>query len=125
MDLFVFDRAPEPLDEDVVAPRSLAVHADRDGVVEQHAGECGAGKLTALVGIENLRPAVFGEGLLDRLEAERDLHRDRRAPRRHPAAEPVDRGGKIDEAARHRDVGDVHRPRLVRRSTARPRGRYG
>ena len=33
IDLFVFDRAPEPLDEDVVAPRAPAVHADRDGVV--------------------------------------------------------------------------------------------
>jgi hypothetical protein len=27
IDLFVFDRAPEPLDKDVVAPRPLAVHA--------------------------------------------------------------------------------------------------
>src|ERR1700676_4831173 len=38
IDLFVFDRAPEPLDKHVVAPRPLAVHADRDGVVEQQAG---------------------------------------------------------------------------------------
>ena len=45
IDLFVFDRAPEALDEDVVAPRPLAVHADRDGVVEQQAGEVSAGEL--------------------------------------------------------------------------------
>src|SRR5215212_10578467 len=32
IDLFVFDRAPEPLDEHVVAPCPLAVHADRNGV---------------------------------------------------------------------------------------------
>src|ERR1700732_2161598 len=81
IDLLVFDRAPESLDEDVVAPCPLAVHADGDGVVEQQAGEGGTGELTALVGIENLRPAMPGEGLLDRLEAERDLHRDRDAPR--------------------------------------------
>ena len=43
IDLLVFDRAPEPLDEDVVPPSSLAVHADRDGIVEEHAGERGAG----------------------------------------------------------------------------------
>jgi len=30
IDLLVFDRFPEPLDEDVVAPGTLAVHADLD-----------------------------------------------------------------------------------------------
>ena len=37
--LLVFDAAPEPLDEHVVAPCALAVHADRDAVVGEHAGE--------------------------------------------------------------------------------------
>jgi hypothetical protein len=31
----------------------------------------------------------------------------------HAPAEPVDDGGQIDKAARHRDIGDVHRPDLV------------
>src|SRR5271166_5340681 len=53
IDLLVFDRAPDPLDEDVVAPSPFAVHADRDGIVGQQAGERGAGELAALVGIEN------------------------------------------------------------------------
>lgn len=30
VDLLVFHRPPEALDEDVVAPRALAVHADAD-----------------------------------------------------------------------------------------------
>ena len=47
IDLFVFDGAPQSLDEDDVAPRPLAVHADRDGVVEQQASEVGAGELAA------------------------------------------------------------------------------
>ena len=42
-----------------------------------------------------------------------DFHRDRHPPRQDPAAEPVDDGRQVDEAARHRDVGDVHRPHLV------------
>ena len=50
IDFFVFDRAPEPLDEDVVTPGRLAVHADRDGVVEKQTGERGAGELAALIG---------------------------------------------------------------------------
>src|ERR1700745_160919 len=87
IDLFVFDRAPEPLDKDVVTPRALAVHADRDGGVEPQASEVGAGELTALVGVENLGPSMPGERLLDRLEAELDFHRDRQAPRQDPAAE--------------------------------------
>src|SRR5271168_3834509 len=60
IDLLVFDRSPEPLDEDVVAPGALAVHADPDAVVGQKAGEGCAGKLAALVGVENLRLAVPG-----------------------------------------------------------------
>ena len=114
VDLLVFDRAPEPLDEDVVAPRSLAVHADGDGLRQQQAGELGAGELAALVRVEDLRPAVLGECVGDRLEAELHLHRDREPPGQNPAAEPVDHGGEIDEAARHGDVGDVHRPHPVR-----------
>src|SRR3954454_19195927 len=54
VDLFVFDRTPNPLDEDVVAPGAFAVPADRNGVVPQQTGERDAGELATLVGIENL-----------------------------------------------------------------------
>jgi hypothetical protein len=40
--LLVFDAAPQPLDEDVVSPRTFAVNADRDAVLDQPAGERGA-----------------------------------------------------------------------------------
>ena len=46
--LLVFDAAPQPLDEDVVPPGALAVHADGDLVFGQHAGECRASELAAL-----------------------------------------------------------------------------
>src|ERR1019366_7524193 len=39
IDLLVFHAAPQPFDEHIVAPRSLAVHADGDGVRRQHADE--------------------------------------------------------------------------------------
>src|ERR1700681_1919362 len=52
IDLFVLDRSPDALDEDVVAPRTLAIHADGDGVCDQNAGEVGAGELTTLIGVE-------------------------------------------------------------------------
>ena len=75
--LFVFHRAPEPLDKHVVAPGRLAIHADRDLVPQQQPGEVAAGKLAALIGVEYLRLAMPGERLLNRLDAEFHLQRDR------------------------------------------------
>ena len=66
--LLVFDAAPQAFDEDVVPPGALAVHADRDAVLDQHAGECGAGELRALVRIEDLRLAVTSKSILERLK---------------------------------------------------------
>src|ERR1019366_4918968 len=58
IDLLVFDRAPKPLDKHIVAPGAAAIHANGDRILQQKPGESGAGELTALVGVENLRPAV-------------------------------------------------------------------
>ena len=59
IDLLVLDRSPDPLDEDVVAPGALAVHADRDLVLRSAAGEGLAGELAALIGVEDLRLSVL------------------------------------------------------------------
>src|ERR1700683_1309619 len=75
--LLVFYGFPEPLDENIVAPGAPAVHADGDPVREQDAGERLAGELTALVGVENFRFAMFADSLLQRLDAKAGLHRDR------------------------------------------------
>ena len=58
VDHLVFERAPQPLDEDVVHAAAPAVHGDRDACILERAGEVEAGKLAALVGVEYLRPAV-------------------------------------------------------------------
>jgi hypothetical protein len=58
IDLLVFDAAPQPRDEDVVPPGALAVHADGDPIFDQHASECRAGELAALIRVEDLRLAV-------------------------------------------------------------------
>ena len=57
----------------------LAIHADRDFVGEQNVGENLAGELAALIGVENLRSAVFRQSILQRLDAEVRFHRDRHA----------------------------------------------
>src|SRR4029453_12560328 len=44
VDLLVFEAAPQPLDKDVVHVAALAIHADRDLVALQGAGEVVAGE---------------------------------------------------------------------------------
>jgi len=51
------------LDEDFVHAATFAVHADRDPVPLQGAGEVVAGELAAVVDIENLEPAASGRAL--------------------------------------------------------------
>src|SRR5713101_972156 len=75
--LLVLDAAPQPLDEDVVPPSALA---DRNAVVGEHAGVGRARELRTLIGVEDLRLAVASQSILQRLDAERRLHRDRYAP---------------------------------------------
>ncbi len=75
VDLLVLDRAPHPFDEHVVAPAALAVHRDADAVAMEQPSELAARKLTALIGVEDLRFAVPGDRLLDRFGAERRVNR--------------------------------------------------
>src|SRR5437764_13917595 len=75
--LLILHRAPDPLDENVVTPCAFAVHANGDAVPEEDAGEVGAGELAALIGVEDAPPAVLGERLFKRLDAESHLHGDR------------------------------------------------
>src|SRR5207244_6374786 len=75
--LLVFDAAPQPLNEHVVAPGSFAIHTDRDAVACERAGEGRAGELRALVGIEDFWLAVTSEGVLQGVDAEGRLHSHR------------------------------------------------
>src|SRR5438445_4678029 len=104
---------PQPLNKYVVSPSSFAIHADGDAVVGENAGKGRTGKLRALVGVEDFRPAMTRESILQCLDAEGCFHRDRQPPGQNATGRPVEHDGEIDEAARHRDVGDVHGPDLV------------
>src|SRR6516162_2551628 len=86
VDLLVFEAAPQPLDEDVVHVAALAIPADGDRVALQGVGEIVAGELAALVGIEDLRPAVLGERFLECLDTEFCAEPVRQSPRQHGTA---------------------------------------
>src|SRR5215218_10943064 len=62
VDLLVFHRAPQPLDEHVVTPGAAAIHANADRLVLQHLREGCAGELAALVGVEDLWLAMVRQG---------------------------------------------------------------
>jgi len=59
-DGLVCERAPRPLDKDIVHDPAAAIHGDADAGILERAGEGGTGELAALVGVENLRRGVPG-----------------------------------------------------------------
>ena len=88
VNMLVLHRAPESLNEDVVHPPSFAIHADLDLVSRQDAGELLAGELSPLIGVEDLGPAVFCNGLFQRLGAEVRGLGVRQPPRQNLARGP-------------------------------------
>src|SRR6516162_4664251 len=70
VDLLILQTAPQPLDEDVVHTATFAIHADGDTAPIEHCDDLGVGELAALVGVEDLRPAVSGQRFLQGLDAE-------------------------------------------------------
>jgi hypothetical protein len=68
--VIVFDGPPQPFNEDVVLASAATVHADVDAVVFENLGETGAGKLGALIGVEDVRLAIAADGFLEGLHTE-------------------------------------------------------
>ena len=71
----VLQGAPESLDEDVVLEAPFAVHADPDVPGFENRGKSFAGELAPLVGVENLRGAVFEQSFFERFNAEPCIQR--------------------------------------------------
>ena len=85
----------------------------RDIRVLENAGEVEAGELAALVGVEDLRLAVFGQRLSQGLDAEGGIHGVRQPPSENMARRPVHDRHQVQEPALNRDVGDVGAPDLI------------
>jgi hypothetical protein len=69
VNLLVLDRFSEALDEDVVPPAALAIHADLNAVLLKQANEGGTGELAALVCVHDFRSAVPHDGFLKGVDA--------------------------------------------------------
>src|ERR1700675_4258108 len=73
INLLVFDRFPNALDENIVAPGALAVHADRDLAGDQNARKGFPRELAALISIENPPGPLFLQSLFQRFDTEGPL----------------------------------------------------
>ncbi len=58
-DFLVLDGSPQALDEDVIQRPPAPVHADLNSACPEPLGKSRAGKLGALIGIENFRLGVY------------------------------------------------------------------
>ena len=67
--LFIFDRAPEPLDEDIVPPGPFAIHADLDVRIFQCFDEIDGGELAGLIGVHYVGLAIMAQRFIQRLNA--------------------------------------------------------
>ena len=113
VDVVVFDRAPEALDEHVVDCPSHAVHGDLHASFQEHRGEGLGGKLRSLVAVKDLWCAVEGEGLVEGGHAEVRGHGVGEAPGQHLSRVPVHDRDQVPESFFEGDVRDVGRPDLV------------
>ena len=72
IDFFIFERPPESFDEDIIEATTTPVHADVNMAICQHSSKIIAGKLRALIGVEN-RWLSMTERFLQHLKAEMDI----------------------------------------------------
>src|ERR1700722_2316301 len=82
----------------------LPSHADPHALARKLVQERGAGKLDALIGVEDFRTAVPVHRLAQRVDAKVSLHGDRKPPRQHPPTEPVHHRHQIHKPFGHQDT---------------------
>jgi len=113
IDTFVLDRAPNPFDEDVIAPGSASVHGQLYAMANHRFDELLCSELAALVGVDDVRSAEPGISLLQRLYRVHGLQRDRHSVRQNPPTAHVHHRRQLHKATRHANVGRIQRPDLV------------
>lgn len=114
INFLVFHTAPQPLDKNVIQTPTLAVHRQTHAGRQKWLGELRAGKLTSLIGVEDLRLFKELDRPLHRLHAKRRIEGVGQFPAQHHAGVPIDHRAQVNVASAHRDIGDICRPYLVR-----------
>lgn len=113
IDAFIFQRPPQPLDEDVVEQPTLPIHRDPHARPAQSIPPSEGRELRSLIGIHDFGRAELVDGLIQGLDAEVRLQRVRDPPGQNLASVPVLDRHKVKEPAPHGQVGDVRTPDLI------------
>lgn len=113
VDVIVFECPPQSLDEDVVEGSARTIHRDRHFSLFQDGGEGFGGELGTLVGVEDFRRAVEGQGLGEGCHAEVGGHGVGHSPGEHFPGVPVHDCHQKQETLLEGNVGDVRRPDLI------------
>src|SRR5689334_14848721 len=88
IDQFVFERAPQPFDKNVVEGSTTAIHADGDATLLERSEEFAGGELRALVGVPDLGLTEAERGL-ECSQTEAGLQGVGEFPAEYEAAEPI------------------------------------
>ncbi|WP_394708055.1 hypothetical protein [uncultured Desulfosarcina sp.] len=74
VNVLVLEGPPQSLDENVVLAAASTIHADGDLIILEHLGESVAGKLSTLVGVENIRRTITAQGFFKSIDTKGRLH---------------------------------------------------
>ena len=72
INVLVFHAPPQSLDEHIIHPPALPIHADRDAFLLQRRDPFLRRKLAALIRVENLRAAELGNRFFQRFYAKKN-----------------------------------------------------
>jgi len=110
---FVLDGSPQPFDEDIIPPGAATVHAELATLALHGIDKGLGGKLAALVGIDDLGPAVALESLLQHVHGMTGFQGDRDFGGQDFARGPVNHRCQIRKAFGQWDVRRIQGPNLI------------
>src|SRR6516225_1606670 len=83
--------------------RADSLANDRDTVRDKNVRKRTTCELAALIGVEDLRPAIEPQSLVDSVNAKLRTKSDRKTPGQNAARKPVHDPGEVEETACHWD----------------------
>lgn len=114
INIFLFQRMPEPLYPNIIKSPVSPIHADGDFLFLQIFDPPGTGKLRSLVRVYDLWLAMFGDRFSKHLEAAFGIQRVGYIPTDNIATIDIHDGRQIKETLAHRDIRYVNAPDLIR-----------
>src|SRR5689334_7435310 len=104
--LFVLNRAPKPLNKDIVKDAASTIHTDLNPCPLKDASKINTGELRALISDKDIGPSS-SQSLLQCFTTKNYIERDRYRPREDITAKPIHYRHQVDEASGQADISDI------------------